>query len=269
MKALGIDSEFLLRDPPPDWQEVRIRREQHHLNLEGEELRDCAARLELADDTVATIDRDPATATFVSPEPVDDDFLLHPFLMVAASVLARWRGWESFHGGAVVGREGAWALVGHSQIGKSSLLAALACRGMPVLSDDLLVVDAGCGLAGPRFVDLRRDSSEWLGVRERALPVRGGERRRLAIAPVAPKVPIAGWIFLGWGGEIASRSLPPSERLPRIASGRMALGRGLRVPPVDPVALLDLARLPAWELVRPRGGSSLARSVDLVAELVG
>ena len=52
------------------------------------------------------------------------------------------------------------------------------------------------------------------------------ERWRLRLGPTAPGAVLRGWVFLAWGDRVAVRSLPASERLPRLAAQR-----GLRLPP--------------------------------------
>ena len=50
----------------------------------------------------------------------------------------------------------AWAVVGGREAGKSSLLAALAARDLPVLADDLVISDSHQAFCGPRTIDLRQ-----------------------------------------------------------------------------------------------------------------
>ena len=87
-------------------------------------------------------------------------------------------------------------------------------------------------------------------------------RWRVSLGAVAAGRPLAGWVFLGWGDEVALRPVPPSERIPRIAAER-----GLRLPPVRPDALLELASLPAYELTRPRDWSSLPHAAERLVQL--
>ena len=59
--------------------------------------------------------------------------------------VALLRGREALHAGAVVTEKGAIAIAAASGGGKSSLLAALLQVGLPLLSDDVVVLDTGPG----------------------------------------------------------------------------------------------------------------------------
>lgn len=59
--------------------------------------------------------------------------------------VALLRGREALHAGAVATEKGAIAIAAASGGGKSSLLAALIEAGLPLLSDDVVVLDAGPG----------------------------------------------------------------------------------------------------------------------------
>jgi hypothetical protein len=59
--------------------------------------------------------------------------------------VALLRGHEALHAGAVATEKGAVAIAAASGGGKSSLLAALLQAGLPLLSDDVVVLDAGPG----------------------------------------------------------------------------------------------------------------------------
>jgi hypothetical protein len=169
-------------------------------------------------------------------------------------VFALWHGHEAFHGGAFVTPHGAWALLGDRGAGKSSLLAGLAIAGQKILTDDLIVVVDDVALAGPRCADLRESALVPLELDGRTEPVRGGERHRLRLSPVEAEVPLRGWILLSWGAGLNVRALEPGERLRRLTAQRNGPG-------AHPTRLLELARLPAWELERPLGWESLEPAV--------
>ena len=59
--------------------------------------------------------------------------------------IALLRGGEALHAGAVATEKGAIAIAAASGGGKSSLLAALLQAGLPLLSDDVVVLDADPG----------------------------------------------------------------------------------------------------------------------------
>src|SRR5690242_2880846 len=136
------------------------------------------------------------TATFRTPEPPTDDALVHPQLAVAAAGRNRLLGREVLHAGAVVVDGAAWALAGLNEAGKSTLLAALAVFGLPVLSDDLLVLEDETAFAGPRCADLRTPIA--LAGLPPSQAVRDGQRWRVLLPAAPPSVPLAGFVFLRW-----------------------------------------------------------------------
>ncbi|MEU7752722.1 hypothetical protein [Micromonospora sp. NPDC049171] len=213
----------------------------------------------LADGRTLSVDRPRGTATFYGP-PLAADVLAHPYLAPVATTVNRWAGRETFHSGAFVLAGRAWALLGPRTAGKSSLLAALAARGVSILTDDILVVDGGDAFAGPRCVDLRRPVP---GVALPTRPVRAGDLLRVRLPAIAPHVPLGGWLFLRWGDEVTLTRLPGATLLARLAS-RRSFGQL----PSDPGALLSLAALPAWELTRPRDWAALDDTHRLVVDAV-
>jgi hypothetical protein len=203
--------------------------------------------------------RDVLTADFVTPEALDDDDLAHPYLASAASVMAAWQGWTVFHAGAFAAGGAAVAVLGRREEGKSTLLAAVALAGVDVVADDLLVVDGSTVHVGPRCVDLRLPGARAAFPDATLDPSRSGERARLALPVLASAPELAGWVALGWGERLELRSLRPSERLRRLASSRIGAGSG--------EAILDLARLPGWELTRPRRFDLLPDTVERLVRL--
>jgi hypothetical protein len=208
------------------------------------------------------VDRPGGRVRFELQHPARPDELVHPYLAPAAAVINRWRGRESVHAGAIAVDGRALGVVGVRGAGKSSTLAWWALDGGEVLCDDLLVVDGRAAFVGPRSIDLREDAAAQLGAGE-AIGVTGArERWRMRVGPATPGRRLAGWVFLAWGDRVDVRRLPPSERIPRIAAER-----GLRLPPVRPDALLELASLPTYELSRPRSWDSLAPSGERLLQL--
>lgn len=208
------------------------------------------------------LDRLGPCATFRSPSPAGDEDLLHPYLRMAAAVFARWLGRESLHAGGFIVDGGAWGILGAGQSGKSTLVAWLGLAGMGVVTDDLLVLRGTTALAGSRFVDLREPTASFLDCGDRIVPSRMGMRRRLGLSPIAPEVPLKGWIFLEWGPEIELRPIPPAQRLARLSAMR-----AVQLAPTHPGALLELAGLPAWELSRPRDFAVLPEVADRLVAL--
>jgi hypothetical protein len=180
------------------------------------------------------------------------------------AIFAQWLpGRMAFHAGAFVSGERAWAVVGERHDGKSTLMAALALAGLPVLGDDTLVLDGIRCLSGVRCVDLRPDAAEHLGIRDAVVTVRRGARERLPLDGRPREAPLAGWFFLNWADDFAIRELQTPERIARIARRQGWHRRGV----TDPARLLDLAALPAWELSRPRDWTQLPQVLERVREL--
>ena len=172
---------------------------------------------------------------------------------------------ESLHAGAFVGRGGAWALLGEREAGKSSTLAWLAKAGREVVCDDMLILEGGSAYFGPRSVDLRRETAERLGAGAEIGLAGARERWRLRVGPGATEPePLAGCIFLEWGERVELEELSGPERLERLF-----VHRGLRLPPTDPSALLDVAARPGYQLRRPRGWEGLDDAVELLLERFG
>jgi hypothetical protein len=181
-----------------------------------------------------------------------------------AALYAQWLpGRMAFHAGAFVSEGRAWAVLGDRFDGKSTLMAALALAGLPVLGDDTLVVEGLRCLPGVRCVDLRPDAAAHLRVGDGIATVRGGARRRLPLGDPQRDAPLAGWIFLTWGEALAVRELAAAERVARIARAQGWHRRGV----TEPVPLLEAAALPAFELTRPRDWAQLTETVERVREL--
>jgi hypothetical protein len=208
------------------------------------------------------VDRRNATTTFSLPAVRPDEVIVHPMLSFTAVVAARWRGAQSFHAGAVVIGDGAWAVLGLKGAGKSTLLASFAAAGHPVLCDDVLVIEGDRCLAGPRSVDLRHRSATrfpaagFLGI------VDGRERWRLPLGQMAPEIPLRGWIVLEWG-EPAIVSVGPAERFALLAESL-----AVRLPPPNPQVLFDLARLPMLSVARTPDLERLEQIIDAVTDAV-
>lgn len=201
-------------------------------------------------------DRARRTVVLRSPAPVSDRDLVHPGLWPAAAVFARWSGAETLHAGAFVSDRGAaWAVLGCGGSGKSSLLASLALAGRQVLCDDLVVIDGGDCLAGPRCIDLRPRAAAALGVEDRVAWVRVTDRRRLRLASARGRVALRGLIHLAWADRVALERLAPNESLALLAAHRRVVGLG-----ADLGHLLDLAGLPTLRLLRPKSWSALSEA---------
>jgi hypothetical protein len=221
------------------------------------------AELTLQDGWVA-IEREPARVTFHLPAAPAARDLVHPYLGPAAAVAARWAGRESFHAGAVVADGGAWVVLGGKESGKSTTLAWLALHGAPVLADDLLIVDGGAALAGPRCIDLREHSAAGLGAGEPLGVVGVRERWRVPLGPAPARAPLRGWITLAWDDEVAVDTLRGPERMLALLPHR-----SVQLAPQTPQALMELSSLPVRRLRRPRRWESLAVAGERLLDAIG
>jgi hypothetical protein len=252
-------AESMLVDARPRWPQLRLVSEVDDPPVAAEAVTDDHAELILKTGGRLTLDRSRGLARYAVPRRLSPEELVHPFLAPAAAVVSHWMRRLSFHAGAFVSDDGAWGLVGDREAGKSSTLAWLALGGHDVVADDVLVLEDGSAYAGPRSVDLRKDTAERLGVGS-ALGVVGSRPRwRVALPAIQSELPFRGWIFLGWGSRLESRRLSGSECLTRLMAHLT-----LRMPAADPAYLLELATLPAWELRRPRDWRLLDRSSELL-----
>jgi hypothetical protein len=266
-RLLGVDdARELLVDAPPAWPLLELRwRVDRGPAPDYERVSDERAELLLAAGGTVAIERAPLRAEYALPAADGPGALVHPHLAPVAAVASRWLGRESFHGGAVVLGDGAWAVLGDKEAGKSSMLAWLALAGHAVMADDLVVVEDGRVLAGPRSIDLREASARELGAGEPLGRVGLRDRWRLQLAPPPPEVPLRGWIVLGWeDGEPSLHALRGASRLQA-----MLPHRAVRLLPADPAALVRLSALPCYELRRGRDWSSLPAVAELLGEVAG
>ena len=206
-----------------------------------------------------SVDRHKRRTTLTLPVVPEPSILVHPLVSFTAVVVARWRRMQAFHAGAFVIDGEAWGVLGDRGAGKSSLLAALNRIGHAVLADDVVVVDQGRCLAGPRAVDLRREAARLFPEAQPRGVVGARERWRVPLGRVPPYTPLRGWLSLGWG-DPAARVLPPQRRI-QVLSENLAV----RLPPPDPSAFLELAGRPVIEISRPR---ALSRVVESATEVV-
>jgi hypothetical protein len=144
------------------------------------------------------------------------------------------------------------------------MLAGLAARGVPVMTDDVLVLSDSVALAGPRSIDLRAGAARELGIGQPLGMIGGRERWRVSLHPIPPELPFRGWIELRWSNDVRLRSQHGSERLRTLLPHR-----GLRLPPPRPERMLELAALPILELHRPARWNSHQDSIDALLESIG
>ena len=260
----GVDgARELLVDAATDWPLLELRCRVDDGPLPDRELvSDQRAELLLTAGGWVAIERANLRAEYALPREISAGALVHPHLAPVAAIASRWLGRESFHGGAVAIGDGAWALLGDKEAGKSSTLAWLALAGHPVLADDLVVLDGGRALAGPRSIDLREASALQLGVGEPLGRIGLRDRWRLQLPAAPTTLPLRGWIVLTWGdGPPSLHALKGAARLQAILPHR-----AVRLAPNDPGTLVQLSALPCYELSRPRAWSSLPGAADLLAQ---
>lgn len=248
----------------PNWQPVQVLRRQAGSSPSRRSVQPHRVEFPLGGGGRLVVERAARRCVFTTTRPLPDEELVHPYLAPAGATFAWWEGREAFHGGGFGAAAGIWAVVGDRGSGKSSLLAWLALQGFGIVCDDMLVVDRGLALAGPRCVDLRGPAARHLGVGE--LLTIGGlrERWRVPLEHVPPERPLLGWVFLAWGDKVEVAPVGGADRLVRLAQNR-----SMMVEPLHPGGLLDLAALPAWRLTRPKDWACLPEVVDRLAGLPG
>lgn len=245
----GVDSAArVLVSAEPEWPTYSLVNTLGQTERLMDRLGADSAELRLRSGGTIFVDRAKASAEFVTPEALTPDELVHPYLAPVAAVAARWLGRDSFHGGAFALDGDVWGLLADREGGKSTTLAWIAAQGLPVVCDDMLVLEGGRPHAGPRVLDLRAEAAERLSAGNYLGIVGARERWRLELGEVPQGVRFRGWIFLAWGDDVTVESVPASQRLSRLTEHL-----GLRVPPLSPQRFLELAALPGWEFRRPHG----------------
>jgi len=213
----------------------------------------------------ASLRRSPAQATLTFPRKLGEGEMAHPYLTKVAAVHTYWLGWESFHAGAFLVGDRAWAVAALRGGGKTSTLAGLSRAGYKVMVDDLVVVESGKVFAGPRSLDLRGGASSYLGMGESAGFHYGRDRfRHRLLGDVPAEVELAGWIFLAWGESLEVVALSPLERLQHLIEHRMIKGPA----ELEPTGLLGLAALPGFLLTRIQSFNQFDDTLRAIAGIV-
>lgn len=264
IKGVEADGSQLI-DAPGHWPSIELRVRISNGPLpRADHLGPRTATLRLRSGGSVLVERGAGRATFSLPARPHPAALLHPYLAPAAMVASYWRGREGFHAGAFVAGGGVWGLLGEKGSGKSTTLAALADAGTLVFCDDVLILDNGIAFAGPRSIDLRGDVAHRFGAAEPLGVIGQRERWRLALGPTDPELPLRGWVALRWADETSIRSLRGGERIRELLPHR-----GLRVPPLNGKAPIELSALPFLELSRRKGWDSLPEALERLLEATG
>jgi hypothetical protein len=256
----GLDAPGGLLGPAdPRWPRLEIVRAVGEPDGAAEEpgtvrVTERTAAIWIGDGGRVDVDRDAMTVTFRTRERLEDRLIVHPYLGLPASIASNWLGRQVLHGGGFATGDGAWALLGDKEAGKSSTLGWLARRGLEILSDDILVVEDGVLFAGPRCVDLRPEAAAILGGEDVGML---GNRVRWRVLPGEARsaVPLAGVVHLEWGEHVEVESLDAAERLAGLIRNSV-----IRPAHRDAAALLELASLPTFRLTRPRDLAALDTS---------
>lgn len=263
----GVEAAHPLLVPAqPDWPALRLAARLGFDSGEPEQILDDRARLRLPSGGSADVDWARGDVMFTLRRRAGAGELVHPHLGPVAAFGSQLRGRESFHAGAVVLGDGAWAVMGAKGAGKSTLLAWLALSGHRVLADDVLVIDEECrAFAGPRVIELREAAARRLGVGESMGGAGSRQRQRMLIGGVPPLVRLRGFIRLAWGDVPTVVRVPVAWRPAALASCR-----AVRLAPRDPNVLVQLSALPMVELRRPREWGQAADAADrLLGALAG
>lgn len=188
--------------------------------------------------------------------------LVHPFMAKGCMAAAHWRGALALHAGAFVIDGRAWGVIGPKGAGKSTTMAMLDRAGIPVLTDDLLIIDEGQVPAGPRLIDLRPSAAEQFPAAVNVGRMGLRVRWRLPLSPAPWSAPLGGFLVLGWADDLSVTPIPVQQRLEVISSAL-----NVYLPPADPRVFLDLAALPMHAVARPRQFGTEPALVALISEV--
>ena len=148
---------------------------------------------------------------FVSPMQDADEEIIRLYLLgTCMGVILMQRGTFSLHGSAVVIEDRAYAFVGHSGVGKSTLAAAFLSRGYSLMTDDVIAVSPAVGggtvvIPGYPQQKLWQESLDSLGMESKTYAPLHREYSKFAV-PVSHnfcsvEVPLGGVFELNPGQE--------------------------------------------------------------------
>jgi hypothetical protein len=211
------------------------------------------------------VHRDPLSITLALPNPTTPEELVHPVLTMPISILARWRGDLTLHAGCFYAGDRAWGVMGPREAGKSTMLANLAEREVPLLADDLLVFDQGVVHPGPSCIDLRPDVAERMPEARFLGEINDRARYRLTTPPPPSRPRLGGFFLLSWGEEerVEVTRMEASEAL-RVLYEQEYIGL---LGPADPLKILDLLGTPMWRVERPPNWRFTEETLDRILEV--
>jgi hypothetical protein len=265
-EALGPEAVRWLGAAPAEWPVWTVERRPllGAARPSVNELSDEAAQIATANGGTCAIAFEQRAITLHLGELEPAAAVLHPGLAPAFILAAHQRGLPCFHAGVVVLHGVAWGVLGHKGAGKSTLLAELDRAGHPVLADDLLVIDGGAALRGPRFIDLRGSAAARFPQAVDAGRLGLRHRHRLPLGAAPDQAPFGGWLVPAWAEALAAEPVPIQARI-----GLLTELLSVRAAPKSPAALLDLAARPMLRISRPKDFARCADALDLVIEATG
>ncbi len=261
-----IDQNFLV-DVDPSWPRWHVRWSRAGSDTQKmdlpvrEQWSPDQALLAIPPEGFMEIDRAGASTTLHLRERPPVEALIHPLLSSTGIVAGHWLGRTPFHGGAFLVNGRAWGVLGDRDAGKSSVLMGLHRVGVPILTDDLLLVDATGAYAGPRCIDLRKSAAAHFQSGGYLGTVGARERWRVELPAVPARVPFGGWIRLDWSDEVQITAVPLRDRL-----ATLAVNRGLRAADADMSRLLDLLDAPMVAFSRAQDWSRADEAIGTLLE---
>lgn len=261
----GVSLDSALIDPvPTDWPLLLVEQQPEGAgDPPATGIGDARAVTRLQGGGHLQIERAEQRATIVRSPDLSPDAVVHPVLAPIAAICAMWNGWLPFHAGGFVEGDGTWLVFGDRGAGKSTLLAALRAAGVPVVSDDLVIVNGSRVYAGPRTLDLQEDAAGRYDTARWITDSGGRDRWRLELPSIEPELPaVAGSVVIAWGDDLAFESVGIAERVQRLVDF-LTVAHSVDVPQV-----MALATLPMWEMRRPRSWERLDEGVEVLLEHV-
>jgi hypothetical protein len=248
----GLDACECFGSIPSDWPEWRVTAEtfvaadHQSPGSVGPE----RGLLRFGDGSIARVERreDGGSIHVQTTQVVAPCLLAHPYLGPVGVFSSYWTDRLPLHAGAVDIGGAAWLVLATKSGGKSTTLALLDRSGHAVLADDLSIIDPGMNVhRGPRFIDLRRDAAQFLGIGTELGVLGTRERWRHPIGDAPLTLPLGGIIATEWG-EPGIEAVRGAARFETVG-GSIALGvRG----PWDELFMDIVTSVPLFVWRRPQ-----------------